>query len=253
MRIAVVTLFPEMFAAITDYGITGRAVDQGLLTLETVNPREFTQDRHRTVDDRPYGGGPGMVMKAQPLAAALSAARQSFANAGSGTPRVVYLSPQGVSLDHRRAVELSRQRGLVLLAGRYEGVDERFVEQEVDEELSIGDYVLSGGELAAMVVVDALVRFLPGALGHDQSAEEDSFANDLLDCPHYTRPEQYAGRAVPEVLLSGDHKKIRRWRLKQALARTQERRPDLIQQRGLNAEEEQLLAEGIRERDTSND
>ena len=253
MRIAVVTLFPEMLAAITDYGITGRAIDRGLLRLETVNPRKFTEDRHRTVDDRPYGGGPGMVMKAPPLAAALSAARQSFANDGSGEPRVVYLSPQGVRLDHRRAVALSREEGLVLLAGRYEGVDERFVQQEVDEELSIGDYVLSGGELAAMVVVDALARFLPGALGHDQSAEEDSFVDGLLDCPHYTRPEQYAGLAVPEVLLSGDHEKIRRWRLKQALVRTQERRPDLIQERGLNAEEKQLLAEGIRERDINND
>ena len=253
MRIAVVTLFPEMFAAISDYGITGRAIDQGLLRLETVNPREFTEDRHRTVDDRPYGGGPGMVMKVQPLASALAAARQSLTKDGSGASRVVYLSPQGARLDHRRAVALSREENLVLLAGRYEGVDERTVEQEVDEELSIGDYVLSGGELAAMVVVDALVRFLPGALGHDQSAEEDSFVDGLLDCPHYTRPEQYAGRAVPEVLLSGDHEKIRRWRLKQALARTQERRPDLIQERGLNSEEEQLLAEVIRERDINND
>lgn len=253
MRVAVVTLFPEMFDAIADYGITGRAINQGLLRLETVNPREFTGDRHRTVDDRPYGGGPGMLMKVEPLAAALAAVRQSFTNEGSGIPRVVYLSPQGARLDHRRAVSLSREEGLVLLAGRYEGVDERFVEQDVDEELSIGDYVLSGGELAAMVVVDAVVRFLPGALGHDQSAREDSFADGLLDCPHYTRPEQYAGRAVPEVLLSGDHEKIRRWRLKQALARTQERRPDLIQERDLSAEEEQLLAEVFRERDINND
>lgn len=253
MRIAVVTLFPGMFDAIADYGITGRALDQGLLRLETVNPRDFTDDRHRTVDDRPYGGGPGMVMKAEPLSRALSAARDVVAGDGSHATRVVYLSPQGTRLDHRRAVALSREPSLVLLAGRYEGIDERLLEQEVHEELSIGDYVLSGGELAAMVAVDALVRFLPGALGHDQSAEEDSFADGLLDCPHYTRPEQYAGSSVPEVLLSGDHERIRRWRLAQSLARTLERRPDLLQGRSMSAEEEQLLAELIRERDINND
>lgn len=253
MRIAVVTLFPGMFDAIADYGITGRALDQGLLRLETVNPRDFTDDRHRTVDDRPYGGGPGMVMKAQPLSRALSVARAAVAGDGGDAPRVVYLSPQGARLDHQRAVALAREPALVLLAGRYEGVDERLLEQEVDEELSIGDYVLSGGELAAMVAVDALVRFLPGALGHEQSAEEDSFADGLLDCPHYTRPEQFEGRAVPEVLLSGDHERIRRWRLAQSLARTLERRPDLLEGRRMSAEEEQLLAELIRERDINND
>lgn len=253
MRIAVVTLFPGMFEAITGHGITGRAIEQGLLRLDTVNPRDFTDDRHRTVDDRPYGGGPGMVMKVAPLSRSLSVARGLAAGNGGCTPRVVYLSPQGARLDHARAVALSREEGLVFLAGRYEGVDERLLEQEVDEELSIGDYVLSGGELAAMVVVDALVRFLPGALGHDQSAAEDSFADGLLDCPHYTRPETLAGRTVPEVLLSGDHEKIRRWRLKQSLARTLQRRPDLLQGRHMSAEEEQLLAEWLRERDINND
>ncbi len=253
MRIAVVTLFPGMFDAIADYGITGRALDQGLLRLETVNPRDFTDDRHRTVDDRPYGGGPGMVMKAQPLSRALSAARAAVAGDGGNAPRVVYLSPQGARLDHGRAVALAREPALVLLAGRYEGVDERLLEREVDEELSIGDYVLSGGELAAMVAVDALVRFLPGALGHEQSAEEDSFADGLLDCPHYTRPEQYEGRAVPQVLLSGDHERIRRWRLAQSLARTLQRRPDLLEGRHMSAEEKQLLAELIRERYINND
>lgn len=253
MRIAVVTLFPGMFEAITGYGITGRAIEQGLLRLDTVNPRDFTDDRHRTVDDRPYGGGPGMVMKVAPLSRSLSVARELAAGSGGCTPKVVYLSPQGARLDHERAVALSREEGLVFLAGRYEGIDERLLEQEVDEELSIGDYVLSGGELAAMVAVDALVRFLPGALGHDQSAAEDSFADGLLDCPHYTRPEALAGRMVPEVLLSGDHEKIRRWRLKQSLARTLQRRPDLLQGRGMRAEEEQLLAEWLRERDINND
>jgi len=253
MRISVVTLFPEMFDAIAGYGVTGRALTQGLLSLETVNPRDFTEDRHRTVDDRPYGGGPGMVMKIAPLAQALAAAREAVAGRGESVPRVVYLSPQGTRLSHNKAVALSRESALVLLAGRYEGIDERLLEQEVDEELSIGDYVLSGGELAAMVVVDALVRFLPGALGHDQSAAEDSFANGLLDCPHYTRPEVYAGRRVPEVLLSGDHEKIRRWRLSQSLARTLSRRPDLLEGQQLSDEQEQLLAELVCRRDINND
>ena len=243
MKIAVVTLFPEMLDAIRDFGITGRAIAGGLLSLDTVNPREFTDDRHRTVDDRPYGGGPGMVMKVEPLVKALTAARERVTAAGERAPRVIYMSPQGARLDHRRAVALSRESGLVLLAGRYEGIDERLLGREVDEELSIGDYVLSGGELAAMVAVDALVRFLPGALGHEQSAEQDSFAAGLLDCPHYTRPEVYAGQSVPQVLLSGDHEKIRRWRLRQSLARTLERRPDLLEAHVLSDEQEQLLAE----------
>lgn len=252
MRICVVTLFPEMFDAIAEYGITGRALTQGLLSLETLNPRDFTEDRHRTVDDRPYGGGPGMVMKMAPLAQALSAARHRVCSQTGSVPRVVYLSPQGKRLNHDRAVALSREGALVLLAGRYEGIDERLLEQEVDEELSIGDYVLSGGELAAMVTVDALVRFLPGVLGHDQSAAQDSFADGLLDCPHYTRPEVFAGQRVPEVLLSGDHEKIRRWRLAQSLARTLRRRPDLLEGRQLSDEQEQLLAELVCERDINN-
>jgi len=253
MRISVVTLFPEMFDAIAGYGITGRALNDGLLSLETVNPRDFTEDRHRTVDDRPYGGGPGMVMKVAPLAQALTAARRAVAGQGEAVPKVVYLSPQGKPLNHDRAVALSQESALVLLAGRYEGIDERLLEQAVDEELSIGDYVLSGGELAAMVVVDALVRFLPGALGHEQSAAQDSFANGLLDCPHYTRPEVLAGHRVPEVLLSGDHERIRRWRLAQSLARTLSRRPDLLEGRQLSDEQEQLLAEFVCERDINND
>lgn len=253
MRIAVVTLFPGMFDAIVDYGITGRAIERGMLTLKTVNPRDFTEDRHRTVDDRPYGGGPGMVMKVEPLAASLAEARQVAAAGTACVPRVVYLSPQGERLDSRRAMALSQEQSLVLLAGRYEGIDERLLEQTVDEELSIGDYVLSGGELAAMVAVDALVRFLPGALGHDQSVLEDSFADGLLDCPHYTRPEVIGGRRVPRVLLSGDHDRIRRWRLKQSLARTLQRRPDLLHGRRESMEEKQLLAEIVRERNLDND
>jgi tRNA (guanine37-N1)-methyltransferase len=201
------------------------------------------------VDDRPYGGGPGMVMMIDPLQQAIGAARAAL----GGDAKVIFLSPQGRRFDHRVALELAREPALVLIAGRYEGVDERLLEAEVDEELSIGDYVLSGGELAAMVVIDAITRQLPGALGHELSAQEDSFADGLLDCPHYTRPEVYQGRQVPEVLLSGNHEEIRRWRLKQALGRTRERRPDLLEGRALTPEEEQLLAEYLRERDTSTD
>jgi tRNA (guanine37-N1)-methyltransferase len=201
------------------------------------------------VDDRPYGGGPGMVMMIDPLQQAIAAARAAL----GGDAKVIFLSPQGRRFDHRVALELAREPALVLIAGRYEGVDERLLEAEVDEELSIGDYVLSGGELAAMVVIDAITRQLPGALGHELSAREDSFADGLLDCPHYTRPEVYQGRQVPEVLLSGNHEEIRRWRLKQALGRTRERRPDLLEGRALTPEEERLLAEYLRERDTSTD
>ncbi len=251
MHIALVSLFPEMFAAVTDHGVTGRAVKQGLVAVSHSNPRDFTCDRHRTVDDRPYGGGPGMLMKIAPLQQAIAAAR---VQAGGGQnevpaarPHVVYLSPQGRRFDHKRALELAQKPGLILVAGRYEGVDERLIESEVDEELSIGDYVLSGGELAAMVVIDAVIRQLPGVLGHEASAEEDSYANGLLDCPHYTRPGRFAGRAVPEVLLSGDHEKIRRWRLKQALGRTWQRRPDLLQGRAMTPEDVQLLAEFLDE------
>ena len=245
MQIALVSLFPEMFAAVADHGVTGRAVKQGLVALSHTNPRDFTVDKHRTVDDRPYGGGPGMLMKIDPLQQAIAAARAEV----GAQARVIYLSPQGQPFTHDKAVELAQQAALVLVAGRYEGVDERLIEAEVDEELSIGDYVLSGGELAAMVVIDAVTRQLPGVLGHELSAQEDSYANGLLDCPHYTRPEDYQGAVVPEVLLSGDHEKIRRWRLKQALGRTQERRPDLLQGRVMTPEEQDLLAAYVRERD----
>ena len=224
MRFGVVTVFPEMFAALTDYGVSGRAVRTGLVQVELWNPRDFTRDRHRSVDDRPYGGGPGMVMMAPPLCAAIRAARAALGVAA----KVVYLSPQGTRLTQRRIEAMVADAApLVLVAGRYEGVDERVIEAEVDEELSLGDYVLSGGELAAMAVMDAAIRLLPGALGHEESALQDSFAGGVLDCPHYTRPEVFEGRAVPEVLLSGDHARIARWRHEQALARTRARRPDL--------------------------
>jgi tRNA (guanine37-N1)-methyltransferase len=237
MRFDVVTLFPQMFAAVTDSGITSRALEAGLWQLKTWNPRDFTKDNYRTVDDRPFGGGPGMVMLAEPLEKALNAARA----AGGG--RVIYLSPQGRKLDHRRVVELAREAALTLLCGRYEGVDERLLRSRVDEELSLGDYVLSGGELAAMALIDACVRQLPGALGDQQSALEESFADGLLDCPQYTRPEVHGGERVPDVLLSGHHENIRRWRLKQALGRTWLRRPELLQARGMSRDEQALLAE----------
>ena len=249
MRIALVTLFPEMLDAVAGFGVTGRAVRDQRLALTAVNPRDYTEDRHRSVDDRPYGGGPGMVMRPEPVAAALVEAGRF---AGDDAP-VIYLSPQGRRFDHRKAQALASRSGVVLLAGRYEGVDERLLASQVDEELSIGDYVLSGGELPAMVVIDAVARLLPGVLGHEDSAEEDSFAQGLLDCPHYTRPDQYLGQQVPEVLLSGDHAAIRRWRLKQSLGRTWERRPDLLEQlasgRGLSDEEQALLAEYQQERE----
>lgn len=240
LRVGVVTLFPEMFRALTESGISSRAVASGLLELGFWNPRDYTHDRHRTVDDRPYGGGPGMVMKPEPLAAALAAARQELPEA-----RVAYLSPQGRVLDQAAVGMLALRPQLILLAGRYEGVDERLLESEVDEEWSIGDYVLSGGELPAMVLIDAVTRLLPGALGHEQSAEQDSFgdgsATGLLDCPHYTRPEIFAGRAVPEVLLSGNHAAIARWRLQQSLGRTWLRRPDLLAGRALDPAQQVLL------------
>jgi len=244
MRIAVVTLFPEMIEAVTQYGISGRAVEQGLVQVRAVNPRVFTHDRHRTVDDRPYGGGPGMLMKAEPLSAAFTAARAWL----GGPSHSVYLSPQGRRLDHAQIQRLAGYGQLILLAGRYEGVDERLLSREVDEELSIGDYVLSGGELAAMVVIDAVTRLLPGTLGHSESATQDSFAGGLLDCPHYTRPEVFGEQPVPEALLSGDHERIRRWRLQQSLGRTLERRPDLLADRVLSEEEQELLARYRRQR-----
>ena len=249
MQIALVSLFPEMFVAVSEHGVTGRAIKQGLVTLKHSNPRDYTVDKHRTVDDRPFGGGPGMLMKIEPLQQAIAAAREAV-----GTDaKVIYLSPQGQRLTHHKAVALAKEPALILVAGRYEGVDERLIEAEVDEELSIGDYVLSGGELAAMVVVDAVTRQLPGVLGHELSAQEDSYVDGLLDCPHYTRPEEYQGKLVPEVLLSGNHELIRRWRLKQALGRTYQRRPDLLQGRAMSPEEEQLLAEFLREQETSTD
>jgi tRNA (guanine37-N1)-methyltransferase len=240
IRFDCITLFPEMFAAVASHGITGRARDAGRWWLELWNPRDFTTDVHRTVDDRPYGGGPGMVMLAEPLEQAIRAAQ---AQAPEVPARVVYLSPHGAVLDHAKVLELAGQSRLVLLCGRYEAVDERLVERCVDEELSIGDYVLSGGELAAMVLIDAIVRQLPGVLNDDESAAQESFVNGLLDCPHYTRPESYAGMRVPDVLLSGHHAQIARWRLKQALGRTWLRRPDLLERRQFSAEEKTLLAE----------
>ena len=241
IRFDVVTLFPEMFAAITASGITSRALEAGLYSLTTWNPRDFTTDNYRTVDDRPYGGGPGMVMLAEPLERTLDAVK------GAGGGRVIYLTPQGRKLEHRRVMELVQEPALTLLCGRYEGVDERLLERRVDEEVSIGDFVLSGGELAAMALVDACVRQLPGALGDGASAVEESFADGLLDCPQYTRPERWpqneASAAVPEVLMSGHHANIRRWRLKQALGRTWLRRPELLAARTLSAEERKLLDE----------
>ena len=241
MRFDVVTLFPAMFAAVTEHGITSRALQAGLWQLRTWNPRDFTSDNYRTVDDRPYGGGPGMVMLAEPLERSLDAAKA----AGGG--RVIYLSPQGTRLDHRKVMGLAQESAMTLLCGRYEGVDERLLRRRVDEELSLGDFVLSGGELAAMALIDACVRQLPGALGDEASALEESFAAGLLDCPQYTRPEVLGGERVPEVLLSGHHENIRRWRRKQALGRTWLRRPDLLQARGMSTEEQALLAEFQRE------
>ena len=242
MKIALISLFPEMFNAVTDYGISVRAVKQGLLELASFNPRDYTEDRHQTVDDRPYGGGPGMVMMIEPLRRAIADARQWT----DSETLVVYLSPQGKVLNQAAVNDFATQQSIILIAGRYEGIDERLIEAEVDDEWSIGDYVLSGGELPAMVLIDALIRQLPGALGHGDSAGQDSFAEGLLDCPHYTRPENYQGQEVPEVLLSGNHEKIRRWRLQQSLARTQQRRPELMDRLELNKEQQALL------RDVSN-
>jgi tRNA (guanine37-N1)-methyltransferase len=228
-----------MFAALTDYGISGRAVNQGLVEVANFNPRDYTEDRHQTVDDRPYGGGPGMVMMIEPLRRAIAAARQWVGDSSL----VVYLSPQGKVLDQPAVSGFAQRQSVILIAGRYEGIDERLIEAEVDEEWSIGDYVLSGGELPAMVLVDAMIRQLPGALGHSESAQQDSFADGLLDCPHYTRPEDYQGRIVPEVLLSGNHENIRRWRLQQSLVRTQQRRPELLDRLPLDNEQQALLKE----------
>jgi tRNA (guanine37-N1)-methyltransferase len=241
MRFDVVTLFPQMFAAVAESGITARALQAGLWQLRTWNPRDFTTDNYRTVDERPYGGGPGMVMLAEPLEVALNAVK------ADGGGRVIYLSPQGRKLDHGKVMALSKESAITLLCGRYEGVDERLLARRVDEELSLGDFVLSGGELAAMALMDACVRQLPGAVGDEASVQEESFVRGLLDCPQYTRPETWrvdgGGVKVPEVLLSGHHEQIRRWRLKQSLGRTWLRRPELLQARGMSREEQALLAE----------
>lgn len=242
LRIAVVTLFPEILSVVTDYGVTGRAVGNGLLEVTAYNPRNYTTDTHRTVDDRPYGGGPGMVMMAGPLRAAIHDAKRVL-----GDAKVIYLTPQGQRLNQKAVERLTGYNPLIMLAGRYEGIDECVVRLEVDEEWSIGDYVLSGGELPAMVVIDALARTIPGVLGHEGSAMEDSFVNGILDYPHYTRPETVAGQLVPEVLLGGNHARIERWRLKQALGRTWQRRPDLLEDMELNEIQQSLLDEYIRE------
>jgi len=245
MHIAVVTLFPEMFAAISEQGISSRALQSGLVKLDCINPRDFTTDRHRTVDDKPFGGGPGMLMKSAPLKAAIAAGRERLA--GEGRPHTVYLSPQGKPLNQGKVLELASRDGLVLVCGRYQGVDARLLETEIDEEVSLGDFVLSGGELAAMVLIDAMIRFQPGALGDEGSAREDSFANGLLHCPEYTRPQEIDGLAVPEVLLSGDHEAIRKWRLKQSLGVTWLKRPDLLESLELDQEQESLLKQFIDE------
>lgn len=242
MWFGIITLFPDMFNALTGYGMTGRAVSRKVVEFEYWNPRDFTEDNYRRVDERPYGGGPGMVMMVEPLARAIRAAK-ARAEAMGIHPLVVYLSPQGRRLDEPAVRELAGHQGLILLCGRYEGVDERLIRRYVDAEWSIGDYVLSGGELPAMVMLDAIIRRLPGVLGHDQSAEQDSFVHGLLDCPHYTRPEVHEGEPVPAVLLSGDHAAIQRWRWRESLKRTLERRPELLDGAPLNKEQRRLLAE----------
>ena len=238
-RYGAITLFPEMFNSLTRWGITGRAHDQGLWELSLTNPREFADDRHGTVDDRPYGGGPGMVMQPAVMDRALEASRQQV----GGSAKVIALTPQGRVFSDSLARELVSETSLIFVAGRYEGIDERFLEASVDVELSVGDFVVSGGEVPAMVVMDALIRLLPGALGHVDSAEEDSFANGVLDCPHYTRPETYRGVDVPAVLLSGDHGAIARWRRAQSLRRTLDRRPDMLSWQALSEEDRMLLNE----------
>jgi tRNA (guanine37-N1)-methyltransferase len=243
MHIAVVSIFPEMVGQVGKYGVVGRAVDRQLVSLHSENPRDYAEDAHRTVDDRPYGGGPGMVLKFEPTAKAIRAARESLPD---GSP-VVCLSPQGKVFDQAMARRFADLQGLILLAGRYEGIDERLIESEVDEELSLGDFVLSGGEIAAMAVIDAVTRLLPGVLGDEESAKQDSFMEGLLDHPHYTRPESVDGRRVPAVLLSGDHARIARWRYKQALGRSFLRRPDLVADLNLDHEQRKLLDEFLKE------
>lgn len=239
LKIAVISIFPDMFKAIADFGVSGRAFKKGLVELKVWTPRDFAHDRHSTVDERPFGGGPGMVMMVQPLRDAIQAAK---AWAGESA-KVIYLSPQGQTLTQKGVEQLVGYPNVVLVAGRYEGIDERLLDTVIDEEWSVGDYVLSGGELPAMVLIDAITRLVPGALGHELSAEQDSFTEGLLDCPHYTRPEEFEGLRVPDVLVSGNHEKIRRWRLKQALGRTWLKRPDLLQNKQLTEEQRKLLTE----------
>lgn len=243
MWLGVISLFPEMFNAITEQGVIGRAIKRDLLKFQTWNPRDFAHDKHKTVDDRPYGGGPGMLMMVQPLRDAIHAAKQ----AAGGEAKVIYLSPQGRKLDQAGVLDLATNEKMIFICGRYEGIDERIIQSEVDEEWSIGDFVLTGGELVAMTMIDAVSRMIPGVLGTQASAEQDSFADGLLDCPHYTRPEVLDGMAVPKVLLSGNHDKISQYRQKQSLARTLERRPDLLSNLALTDLQEKLLVEIVRE------
>lgn len=245
MQIGLVTLFPEMFSAITDYGISGRAIRSGLIELDYFNPRDYTTDKHRTVDDKPFGGGPGMLMKTEPLLASIEAAKQALAErrqaADEEKTRVIYLSPQGKPLSQQLIGDLARLHSMVMVCGRYQGIDNRVLASEIDEEISLGDFVISGGEIAAMALIDAMTRFQPGALGDEESARQDSFANGLLHSPEYTRPQSFAGKDVPQVLLSGDHEAIRRWRLQQSLGVTWLKRPDLLQGMTLDKEQEELL------------
>ena len=245
MQISLVTLFPEMFSAITEYGISGRAIRSGLIELDYFNPRDFTTDKHRTVDDKPFGGGPGMVMKTEPLLSSIQAAKQALKDrepTGSvDAPKVFYLSPQGRPLSQSLIVEMAKLDNMVMVCGRYQGIDSRVVASEIDEEISLGDFVVSGGEIAAMVLIDAMTRFQPGALGDEESAQQDSFSNGLLHSPEFTRPQSFAGQDVPEVLLSGDHEAIRKWRVKQSLGVTWLKRPDLLQAVTLDTEQAELL------------
>ena len=244
MQIGLITLFPEMFAALTEYGVSGRAVRAGLVTLQYWNPRDFATDKHRTVDDKPFGGGPGMLMKTEPLVASIKEARKTI---GNGEAKVIYLSPQGRKIDQRGVVELAQRDSMIMVCGRYQGIDARVLEMEIDEEWSLGDFILSGGELAAMALCDAIIRFQPGALGDDDSAQQDSFADGLLHSPQFTRPQNFAGQDVPAVLLSGDHGAIRRWRLQQSLGITWLKRPDLLDAMTLTDEQKVLLEQFINE------
>lgn len=241
MWIGIISLFPEMFKAITDFGVTGRAVKQNLLQVQCWNPRDFTHNKHKTVDDRPYGGGPGMLMMVQPLRDAIREAKATACKEDGVEAKVIYLSPQGRKLDQAGVQTLATNQKLILVCGRYEGIDERLIQTEIDEEWSIGDYVLTGGELPAMTLIDAVARFIPGVLGKQASALEDSFAEGLLDCPHYTRPEVLDGLPVPQVLMSGHHEQIRKWRLEQSLERTWLRRPELLDSLALTDEQRVLL------------